>query len=500
MNGRDSLARARYTGGVKPLFALLAFFLLAAAAPAVETGPVRLCPTALPGADCAPVDLTGVRLSGPGTTLVRTVHVDREALPLSRPLMVWVIALASSEVSWNGVPIGRNGVPAADRAGERPGRFVANFVVPDRLVRPGENRLSARLSAHHLWLPVRTPVHQFDVGPYQTPNLPGLSHYLPALLMLGALAAAFVYFAAAALGDRRERGARLLAAIAGLATLQLGAEVSRAFIAYTYPWHLARVSLIALLAAATAIAIAAYGAHRFAPRRRRMVIAATAAAAAASLLLLPWFDMKALGAILAAGLALAAASGIGLRDGRPLAATGLAAAVGLIGLMAWQRTLFLDQGYYVFLAALLVALIAEQLSSLRRARAERDRETRRAAALAQRLAQAEREGEAILALKDGSRTHRVVAGDIVAIRAADDYCDVILADGRTLLVTMSLARLLDTLPGPFVRVHKSHAVNRAHVTALAPRPGGGRDLALSDGSRIPVGRSYRDAVAAWSSA
>lgn len=484
---------------MKPLAALAALLLLGAAAPAIEPGPVRLCPTPAPGPDCAPVDLTTVRLSGAGATLVRSVRVDRRALPLSRPLMVWVIALASSEVSWNGVPIGRNGVPAPDRAGERPGRFVATFVVPDRLVRPGENLLSVRMSAHHLWLPVWTPVHEFAVGPYETPVLPGRSHYLPALLMLGALAAAFVYFAAAALGDRRERGARLLAAIAGLATLQLVAEASRAFIAYTYPWHLARVTGIALLAAATAVAIAAYGAHRFAPCRRRLLVGATAAAAAASLLLAPWYDMKAMSAILAGGLALAAASAIGLRDGRPLALVGLASAFGQIGLMAWQRTLFLDQGYYLFLAVLLVALIAEQLGGLRRARAERDREAQRAAALAERLARAEREGEPIVALKDGSRTHRVAESDIVSVRAADDYCDVTLADGRELLVTSNLARFLATLPERFVRVHKSHAVNRAHVVAIAARPGGGRELKLSDGSVVPVGRHYGAAVARFSS-
>jgi DNA-binding LytR/AlgR family response regulator len=31
------------------------------------------------------------------------------------------------------------------------------------------------------------------------------------------------------------------------------------------------------------------------------------------------------------------------------------------------------------------------------------------------------------------------------VRAADDYCEAVLADGRVLLVTMTLARLLDAL-------------------------------------------------------
>lgn len=478
---------------MKPLLALIAFFMLAAAAP-MSAGPLRQCDAA---DRCAPVDLAALRLDAPETLLVRTVAVDRDSFPLARPPMVWVIALASSEVRWNGVLIGRNGIPGRDRASERPGRFVATFVVPAALVRPGENLLSVRLSAHHLWLPVRRPVHVIEVGPYETPELPGLGDYLPALLMLGALGAAFVYFLASSLSERRNPAPRLLAGIAGLAILQLAAEVSRVFLAYSYPWHLVRVTGIALIAGATAVLIAAYAAGRFAPRRGRLLVLSTAAAALASLLLFPWYDLKALGAIFAAALALGIAALIGIHGRRGSARIALAAAFALVALMAWQLTRFLDQAYYLWLAFLLVALVAEQVLSLRRARAERDRETDRAAALAERLAKAEREGEPIVAIKDGSRTHRIAESDILAIRAADDYCDVLLKDGRALLATSSLARFLDTLPGRFQRVHKSHAVNRAHVTASAPKPGGGRMLLLSDGSKVPVGRRYEAAVAAW---
>jgi len=477
---------------VKPVLALLAFLLLAAAAP-MTAGPVRQCDGA--GA-CAPVDVASLPLDAPETLLVRTVAIDPAALPLARPPMVWVIALASSEVRWNGTLVGRNGVPGPDRASERPGRFVATFLVPARLVRPGDNLLSVRLSAHHLWLPVRRPVHVIEVGLYETPDLPGLADYLPALLMLGALVAAFIYFCAATLSERGNPAPRLLAAIAGIAIVQLLAEVSRVFLAYSYPWHLVRVGGIALLAGATGVLITAYAGHRFAPAWRRALVAATAAAALASILLFPWYDLKALGAILAGAVALAVAAAIGLRGGRPFARAALASALVLVTLMAWQLTAFLDQSYYLWLAALLVALVAEQVSSLRRARAERDSETRRAAALAERLARAERDGEPILALKDGSRTHRVAESDIVYVRAADDYCDVVLKDGRALLVTMNLVRFLAALPERFVRVHKSYAVNRAHVASVAPRPGG-RALTLSEGSTVPVGRSYEKSVASW---
>jgi hypothetical protein len=424
------------------------------------------------------------------------VTVRAGSLPLERPLMVQLVAMASAEVRWNGVVIGRNGMPGADAARERPGRFVAGFIVPPALVRPGNNLLEVHLSAHHLWLPVRRPVHLVGVGPYVSDPLPGLADYLPALLALGGLVASGLYFAAAWGSDRRDRQALLLALAAGAATLQLIAEVSRAFVAYSYPWHLARVGAVALLAAGGALPLLAYAALRFAPEWRRPAVLCAAAASAVGLLAVPWYDLKALSAIVAAAIAAALCAARGVAKRRSGARAGLAAALAALVLVGWQLTDFLDRGWFLLLATLLAALVAEQVTSLRTARAERDDQRRRASALAERLAKAERQGEPIIALKDGSRTHRVTESDIVYIRAADDYCEVVLSDGREMLVTMSLARLLATLPARFLRVHKSYAVNRAHVAETAPRPGGGRLLRLSDGSRVPVGRSYGAAVAA----
>jgi MFS family permease len=446
VNGGDSVRPPAYEEGVKPLLALLSLLLLAASGPMVRQERFAACPFATPVSACLMVDLADVGLEGAGATLIGNVNVDPQALPLSRPLMVWVIALASSEVSWNGVVIGRNGVPGPDAANETPGRFVSTFVVPTALVRPGRNLLQVRMSAHHLWLPVRTPVHRIEVTSYETPDLPGLSDYLPALLSLGALAAALIYFGTAAWSDRRDRQPRLLAGIAGAAILQLGAEVIRVFVAYSYPWHLARVMAVALLAGIAAVLIAAYAARRFAPAWRKRAPAATALAALASLLLMPWYDLKALGAILAGAAALGVCAARGLGTQRRGAVAGLAAALAIVAIMAWQRTAFLDQAYYLLIASLLVFLVAEQVASLRRARAERDSETRRAGALAERLARAEREGEVIVALKDGTRTRRVAESDIVFVRAADDYCEAVLADGRVLLVTTTLARFLATRP------------------------------------------------------
>lgn len=481
---------------MRPLLLLLTCWLLIGAAP-VRNGPIQSCPTLQSAAGCVTISRFSSPFTGPETILRREITIDPAGLQGRPPLMVSLIALASAEVSWNGVVIGRNGVPGPDRAHEVPGSYVSAFIIPARLIRPGVNILEARLSGHYIWAPVVMPIHDFSVGFYESPELPGVGYYLPALLTLGALLAGFFYFAAAFISDRADRSTLIVALAAGASAVQLLVEVSRAFVAYTYPWHLTRVSAIALLSALTAGLIAAYAGRRFAPGWTRRMVVATVVLSAGLILFLPGFDLKAMGAIALAWLWLGIAALPGLRTAKRPASVALAISVLALALMVRDFTDYLDRTHYFLLAACIILLVSEQVIALRRARAERDEQARLAAALAERLRKAEQSGEPILALRDGSRTHRVAEGDIVAIRAADDYCDVLLTGGRDLLVTLTLAKLLETLPPRFMRVHKSHAVNRAHVTGATPRPGGGTLLQMSDGSEIPVGRTYQRAVAAW---
>jgi len=474
---------------------LLACWLLLAAAP-IEYGPLRLCASTAPAASCADVEPWDVRL-GPGETVLRQeISVDLAGTE-GRPLMVTLVALASAEVRWNGAVIGRNGVPGLDGAEETAGRYVASVMVPARQVRPGLNVLTVRMTAQHLWLPVYTPLHGIWVGYYETPQLPGLISYLPALLMLGALLAGLVYFAAAFLSDRADRGALLLALAAASATAQLLIEVSRVFIAYNYPWHIARVGAIALLAAATVTLLAAYTARRFVPRWAPAATLLAAALSAASVIFIGSFDIKATTAVTAGALVAAACAAWGWRAARRPATAAILFALAAPSLIKWDGGAYLDRNHYFLLAALFILLVVEQVLALRRARAERDEQTRLATGLAERLAEAERTGERIVALKDGSRMHRVAEGDILYLRAADDYCEAVLKDGRVLLVTMTLVKLQPALPERFARVHKSFVVNRPHVARAGPRPGGGSLLTLSDGAEIPVGRAYAAATAAW---
>jgi two-component system response regulator LytT len=92
-----------------------------------------------------------------------------------------------------------------------------------------------------------------------------------------------------------------------------------------------------------------------------------------------------------------------------------------------------------------------------------------------------------LAALQGAGTAVVALDRIVAIHGADDYSEIEVADGRRLLHRKSLHELARALPGPFVRIHRSHIVNLDFASGLE-RVAGGWHVLLKNGGSLAVGR------------
>lgn len=103
-------------------------------------------------------------------------------------------------------------------------------------------------------------------------------------------------------------------------------------------------------------------------------------------------------------------------------------------------------------------------------------------------------GPAILDIRDGPRLVRAPVGEILAVRSAANYAEVLLADGRRPLIRSSLAALEAQLgPHGFVRTHRSWLVNAARVRGL--RPEGSGDYAVELGEvEAPLSRRFRPAL------
>ncbi len=109
--------------------------------------------------------------------------------------------------------------------------------------------------------------------------------------------------------------------------------------------------------------------------------------------------------------------------------------------------------------------------------------------LAKRPAAADR-----LAVKDGHKVVVVPTADIVWCEAQDNYVRIHATTGRH-FVRLTLRALVDKLdPRKFARIHRSFVVNLSRVRELRPMPSGDYQALLSDGTKLTLSRSYRDAV------
>lgn len=90
---------------------------------------------------------------------------------------------------------------------------------------------------------------------------------------------------------------------------------------------------------------------------------------------------------------------------------------------------------------------------------------------------------------------RLRLAEVQWISAADNYIELHLPP-RSLLERVTLAEALQR-PGwaaRFLRVHRSHAVNAAHVQRIERQPGGEALLTLACGATLRVSRGHRAAL------
>ncbi|MGB3455541.1 MAG: LytTR family DNA-binding domain-containing protein [Litorimonas sp.] len=403
----------------------------------------------------------------------------------------------SSRVWLNGAPVGRNGLPGADRLSEAPGLMDVAFTLPDGVVRPGSNEVVLLASAHHSLIDLTRPFHNARIVRTQPGSRRLAAFVAPVMVALGLFLAGGVYFAALAVTARHATGARqdyaLLSLLCALASGQLMAEISRTVWAYPYPVQDVRLVAIAGFSAAFGLLSCFYVTRRLRPQNLRTVMAV----AALSVVLAIWqqegFDGKSALAMLGPlCIALAVSIWTWVRPGEPTmrskARLAAAALTALIVPNLLLPDLFLDAIFFFMVAGFLVLLLVEQVRARSREQAEALRETARADRLQRLLDQLEPVAPPPLVIRSAGRVEQVPVSDITHITGADGYAEIHLSGGRAILHTKSLGALERELPSDFLKVHRSHIVNTSCVSALDRDGSGTGSLVLTDGKRIPVSR------------
>ena len=283
----------------------------------------------------------------------------------SDPLGVHVAATGSWEAYWNGVFVGRNGVPGATRATEVPGKIDADVFVPPALIRDGQNLLALRISSFHVGRTLRAPIQAIAIERYAYLAARGLGMHPLTASVAGALLLGSVYFAVMFFLDRKDHTSLLLSLLALAVLGQFLAEFARRFVAYGYPLHALRVDLILAFAVATSVLLVTYVARQYSPRRLKTIVASTTVLVALSATLVPGYDAKTMMSLLVALLITLAVAAVGAYA-KAVGAWGTVAAIGgVLAVLVLDAARFLDQSYYVAVTVLLLFLFIRQAWALR---------------------------------------------------------------------------------------------------------------------------------------
>ncbi|MBU4436292.1 MAG: LytTR family DNA-binding domain-containing protein [Alphaproteobacteria bacterium] len=407
-----------------------------------------------------------------------TIDAPNFALSDPRPRALYLAGVASSQAWLNGRPLGVNGQPGATASEEVPGRYQAIFPIRETAWRTGENSLVLHLSSFHGGLRFARPMSAMVVLPYPFPQRIAL--LAVTFVAAGALlAAAFGFGVIHAM--RRTGSSLVLAAMAGVAALQAIVESLRTLFNYPYPLHAWRMSAIWGLAAAFAVLLVAYVATRYLPKARGLMIGLALGVVGATVLL-PGFDYKTVWAlILGVTLAVApVAAGVRLRV--PGARLTLAYLALFLALAFRFPEWLADFSYFLLAASLVLPLLMVEVVRLGRDDRGREAALTRAASRPDRLTVASARGVELAPI-----------AEILAVVGADDYVELRLVGGRTLLHAARLDGLSAQLPANFLRVHRSVIANLAHVQRLE-RDGDRWRLYLSEGAPLPVSRSRQPAL------
>ncbi len=390
---------------------------------------------------------------------------------LDQPMAIAMSGPFSAQVFLNGYKIGDKGVPGPDAGAERAGPIDAVFPLPAAHLRAGENRISVRYSAHRAGYRPYNIVQSMRLTPATADPRRDLRYYAPGILFAGGLVAVAAGLLLLLRVRKDPRLWYLLLGVVGL-VVALAAEVSRALISYPYDWHQTRQLAIGAGVLAFSGLLLKFVVSRWPgrPRDGRAVLALGLIMATGFCVLLPGYDAK----IMVGGLALLSLAMVwtawrgALGDRAALLVSVLLASFPLLGAVSVGA--YLDRSVYILAVAALggLLLFSPEVLSLRTLR-PREIQT--------------------IGLRTTGRTVFVPTSDIVLLKAVGNYTEVHRQVGRWVLDQRGLGTLLESLPGSFLRIHRSYAVNLTAVVSLISEEGSRYFLELKTGDRPPVSRA-----------
>ncbi len=353
----------------------------------------------------------------------------------TEPLAVWLSALATCELFWDGEALPAHGKVGSSPQEEIAGPIDAPTFLPPRMATAGRHLLAGRCSTQHRQREPLVGFYFLAVSTYaEFIELAGAYSGI-AIASLSAKAVAAIYFLAMFVLVR-ERSYLLLGLLSLSAGGLLVVEAWRSLVGYTYDWHFPRLYGVAAFAWLTCALLVLFFVTRFRGRYGRGLLAICLALSLVAFFGLPGWDAK-VGAFFAIALVASTVWGVGaIRRGLPGSVLATLGVVLCLAVFVWKPGRFADQTVFLALdgtlALLLVSRAIQARDDSRRLVAERLRSARLEAELVKRSIQPHFLMNTLTALAEWFERQPEVASEMLDSLSQEMRMLYDIADQRTI--------------------------------------------------------------------
>ena len=397
-------------------------------------------------------------------TSIETEIIVPEGDSRNTPMALYLSGTFSAAAYWDNLRIGEKGHPADNHIEERPGQVDAILPIPAHLLSPGPHTVRLDLSSHHLQWPVRSIFHGnaqrpgLFVAPYNADARRDFSRYMTVFAVSGlCVSLIMVMLVYPGLGSPvRGEIACLIAALLVIAITETG----RAFINYTYDWHLPRLAIQYLAAIGLSVALQALPKKILGRNRPFAFIVAGLLVFASFVWFLPLSMDRKTALVIVAGLIAACASFV--RSDLPRDTRGFLTISAMPALLSGVivPSSFLDGWLFAAVVPFLAWFSFPGVSG---------------------------NTHKHLHVRADGRDYQFATDDILYFVAAGNYCEVTTRHG-SILVKEPIKDILARLPASFVRIHRSAIVSTDRIRSLHRESTGRYMLETENGMRLPVSR------------
>jgi two-component system LytT family response regulator len=99
------------------------------------------------------------------------------------------------------------------------------------------------------------------------------------------------------------------------------------------------------------------------------------------------------------------------------------------------------------------------------------------------------EENGVFFVKEGHQKVKVVVDKVLYLNAMQNYTAIVTKDQKQYLLSPLSTLLKEKYFNSFVQIHRSYAVNKKYIQVL-----GTKEVTLSTGEQLPVGRSYKNNI------